>query len=392
MPAPSEPLPGAVADLGALIARTAVQPRPYQQRIVGMAVGLFADAGLRSVLIESPTGSGKTVMGLLAARALQERLGIRVGWVAMRRYLLDQARAENDDKRIGVQAEFISMFDKDPPAGLDLLVVDEAQHDGASSMAYLHQRVRPRFILGLSATPYRSDRVKLCFDSVIKDAGIATLIQDGYLSPYHHYTLPSYGPGRVVEHYVRDRGRWGRSILYFHTLEQCFAADELLRRAGVRSDVVTATSDRDGQLEAFRAGRLDVLSNCMVLSEGFDCPELQTVFCRPSCKGVTIQMCGRVLRKHPGVPVKQIVQCTETRWPFVRTAAAAAQFVWQDGEWRSLALNPRINEVAGRALRALARIEVALPGFLQPEAGRRHWPPGLRGTRPRRRRQRTHAT
>jgi superfamily II DNA or RNA helicase len=359
------------ADIDDLIATTAVQPRPYQQRIVGKAVGLFADEGRRSILIESPTGSGKTVMGLLVAHALQERLGVRVGWVAMRRYLLDQARAENDEKRIGVRAEYISMFDKAPPTGLDLLVVDEAQHDGASSMAHLHQLIRPRFILGLSATPYRSDRVKLCFDSVIRDAGIQSLIQDGYLSPYHHFTLPLYSPRSVVEHYLRERSRWGKSIFYFHTLEQCYAADALLKKAGVRCDVVTASSNRDGQLEAFRAGRLDVLSNCMVLSEGFDCPELQTVFCRPSCKGVTIQMCGRVLRKHPEVPVKQIVQCARTRWPFVRTAAAAAQFTWQDDEWRSLALNPRINEVAGRAVRALARIRVTMPGFLGADAAAR---------------------
>ena len=175
----------------------------------------------------------------------------------------------------------------------------------------------------------------------------------------------------MVDHYLRDRQRWGRSIFYFHTLEQCFTANALLKRAGVRSDVVTASSDRDGQLAAFRAGNLDVLSNCMVLSEGFDCPELQTVFCRPSCKGLTIQMCGRVLRKHSAVPVKQIVQCARTRWPFVRTAPAAAQFVWQDDEWRSLALNPCINEVAGRAFARLAKIEVALPGFLQRETNRR---------------------
>jgi len=360
-----------VPNLDDLIAQTAVQPRPYQQRIVGKALEFFADAGLRSVLIESPTGSGKTVMGLLVARALQERLGVRVGWVAMRRYLLDQARAENDDKRIGVRAAFLSMFDKDPPAGLDLLVVDEAQHDAASSMAHLHQVIRPRFILGLSATPYRSDSVKLCFDSVIRDAGIASLIQDGYLSPYHHFTLPAYNPRSVVEHYLRDRTRWGRSIFYFHTLEQCFAANALLKRAGVRCDVVTGSSDRDAQLEAFRSGRLDVLSNCLVLSEGFDCPELQTVFCRPSCKGLTIQMCGRVLRKHSAVPVKQIVQCSQTRWPFVRTAVAAAQFAWQHGEWRSLSLNPRINEVAGRTMRALARTRVALPGILGQPAERR---------------------
>ncbi len=341
-----------------------VQPRPYQQRIVRRAVDLFCNQGLRSLLIDSPTGSGKTIMGLLIARELQDCLGIRTGWVAMRRYLLAQARAENEDRGIGVTAEYISMFDKEPPTGLDLLVVDEAQHDAAQSMAHLHQVIRPRFILGLSATPFRADRVKLCFDSVLKDAGIQTLIQDGYLSPYHHYTIPQHTPEEVVGHYLRERQRWGKSLLYFHTLEQCATADRLLRAAGVRSDVVSGSSDREGQLEAFQEGLLDVLSNCMVLSEGFDCPELQTVFCRPSCKGVTVQMAGRVLRKHPEVPVKQIVQCQRTRWPFIRTAAAQVQYTWSGDAWRSLQVNPLISAVNGRTLQALAKTETRLPDWL----------------------------
>ncbi len=352
-------------DLNTLLIGMDIQPRPYQQRIVNKAVDLFTNKRLRSVLIDSPTGSGKTIMGLLIARVLQERLGVRVGWVAMRRYLLAQARTENEQRRIGVRAEFLSMFDRGPPTELDLLVVDEAQHDAAQSMAYLHQRIRPRFILGLSATPFRADRIKLCFDSVLKDAGIQTLIQDGYLSPYHHYTIPRHTPDRVVECYLNDRPRWGKSILYFHTLQQCHVADSLLRAGGVRSEVVSGDSDREVQLDAFRSGQVDVLVNCMMLSEGFDCPELKTVFCRPSCKGVTIQMAGRVLRQHPEFPYKQIVQCMKTRWPFPRTAAPALQYVWSDGQWRSLQANPFINQVNARALQALAQSKTQMPTYLQ---------------------------
>src|SRR6476660_4491889 len=121
-------------DIKSLIAQTAVQPRPYQQRIVAKAVDLFCNHDLRSILIDSPTGSGKTVMGLLIGRAVQDALGVRVGWVAMRRYLLDQARAENEGRRIGVNAAYISMFDREPPTDVDMLIVDEAQHDAASSM------------------------------------------------------------------------------------------------------------------------------------------------------------------------------------------------------------------------------------------------------------------
>ena len=355
--------------LDELIAATHVQARPYQRRVIGRAVELFAKQDLRSILIESPTGSGKTVMGLLAARAMQQQLGIRVGWVAMRRYLLDQAASENRRLGINVQAEFISMFDRHPPTKLDLLVIDEAQHDAAQSMAVLHQAIQPRYILGLSATPYRADKVKLCFDSVIRDAGIQSLIQDGYLSSFDHYTLPSWSPAGFVEAYLRDRDRWGRSIVYFHTLEQCRAADALLKAAGVRSEVVDANSDRDAQLEAFKAGKIDVISNCMMLAEGFDCPELRTVFCRPSAKGLTIQMAGRVLRLHPNEPIKQIVQSQGTKWPFPRTAKPRTQYVWSEGQWSSLETNPLIHQVSLRVMHALARTQVELPKFITSRSG-----------------------
>jgi superfamily II DNA or RNA helicase len=358
-------------DVGALLAHTRVTPRLYQQRILARALDLFCNQGMRSVLIESPTGSGKTIMALLIARALQEERQLRVGWVAMRRYLLAQAAAENDVKGIGARCTFLSMFDRDPPRELDMLIVDEAQHDAANSMAHLHQVIQPKYILGLTATPFRSDRMKLCFDSVIKDAGIHPLIQDGYLSQYHHYTIPDYGPESVAEFYLRDPQRWGKAVIYFHTVEQCRAAHALLRAGGVRADVVTGSSDREAQLEAFRSVELNVLLNCIVLVEGFDCPELKTVFCRPSCKGMTIQMCGRVLRKHPDLPFKQIVQCRRTKWPFVRTASAALQHSWVDGEWRTLQANPRINAISCATLRALAATQVELPRYVLQRQDRR---------------------
>ncbi len=355
--------------LNTLLASTTLQPRPYQKRIVARAVDLFARQALRSILIDSPTGSGKTIMALLIARAMQEQLGLRIGWVAMRRYLLAQAQAENERHGIGVEMEYISMFDRDPPTGLDMLVVDEAQHDAAQSMAVLHQRIQPRFILGLSATPFRADRVKLCFDTVIKDAGIQALIQDGYLSPYHHYTLPRYDPETVASFYLSDRARWGKSLFSFHTLDQCAVAERMLREAGVAVEVVSGASDREAQLDAFREGRIDVLCNCLMLSEGFDCPALKTVFCRPSCKSVTIQLAGRVLRQHPDLPYKQIVQCPRTRWPFARTAAPAVQYAWTQGEWRSLEVNPLISQITVRTLQALARTNVTLPAYVTQRSG-----------------------
>jgi superfamily II DNA or RNA helicase len=357
-----------------LIAGTAVEPRPYQERIVSQVLDLFLTRKLRSILIESPTGSGKTVMGLLAAWGLQRARGLKVGWVAMRRNLLTQTAEEIAERKLGVECRFISMFDKDPPTGLDLLVIDEAQHDAANSMAHLHSVIRPRFILGLSATPFRADKMKLCFDKVIRDAGIRQLIADGYLSRFDHYTIPHWSPEAVANLYLADRPRWGKSIFYFHTLDQCRDLQTRLAARGVKVEVVTGSSDREAQLAAFEDGKVDALANCMVLAEGFDCPSLRTVFCRPSAKSVTIQMCGRVLRKHPELPVKQVVQCRHTPWPFPRTAEARVQYTWANGGWQSLSVNPLIDRVGLTVMKALAARPVDLPEYVKKRQGllRRH--------------------
>jgi superfamily II DNA or RNA helicase len=278
----------------------------------------------------------------------------------MRRNLLSQAMFENRRRGFNVELSLISMFDKAPPAA-DVLVVDEAQHDAAMSMANLHCALKPKLVLGLTATPFRSDRVKLCFDQVIRDAGIQQLIQDGFLSEYHHFTIAEYTPENVAATYLRERQRWGKSLMFFHRLDQCQACLALLEAAGVRAEVVTAHTDRERQLDDFEAGRLEVLINMSILTEGFDCPTLRTVFCRPSGRCCTIQMAGRVLRLCGGEPFKQIVQCGKTPHPFVKTALASEQYVWTDGGWRSLQLNQHINAITQNVRGVLAKTSVELP-------------------------------
>lgn len=360
---------------------TNIEPRPYQTRIVGKTLDMFlgnyrngageTEPAARSVMIESPTGSGKSCMGLLIAKALQLRTGAKVGWVAMRRNLLQQVKAENQRHEINVDLQTISMFEKDPPSDIDLLVIDEGHHDGAASMSHLHSVIQPKWSLALTATPFRTDSVKLCFDKIVKDAGIHSLIQDGYLSQFDHYTIPKWDVPLLADFYCAEPQRWGKSIFFFHTQQECRALNNLLRSRGIISDVVTGSSDRDAQLAAFRNGQTQVLINCMVLTEGFDDPSLQTVWIRPSAKGPTIQMAGRVLRKCDGVPAKQIVQCQNTPHPFLKTATARQQYLWQCGEWRSLKVNPKLNLCNANVRRAIAQTEVELPKFLNRDEGQK---------------------
>jgi len=374
--------------LTSILERTSVQPRPYQTRIVAKACDMFAgryvngaevqEPAVKSVMIESPTGSGKTIMGLTVAKLLQtEHPDLVVGWVAMRRNLLSQVQRENLGKGLNVGCFYpTSMFDKNPEelrqARQDgrkvLLVVDEAQHDAAASCAHLHNDIEPDYVLGLTATPFRTDRMKLCFSKVIKDAGIHQLIQDGYLSKYDHFTIPKWDAQTVADFYCREPERWGKSIFYFLTISECHQLNAILHSRGIVSDVVTGDSDpsfREDQLAAFRDGKIPALINCMVLTEGFDEPSLQTAWVRDSGKGPTMQMSGRVFRQYPGIERKQVVQSRNTHWPMIRTAMPHQQYLWQDDSWRSLMVNELITTINANALYAIAQTEVEMPKFIK---------------------------
>lgn len=317
--------------------------------------------------------SGKTITALVTAKLLQARHpDLHVGWVAMRRNLLAQAKRENDNKGINVRnIDFISMFDRAPVFLLNarkegkriLLVVDEAQHDSANSMVHIHNTIEPEMILGLSATPFRTDRIKLCFDKVVKDAGIHQLIQDKYLAEYDHYTIPHWTPECVGEHYCADPARWGKSIFYFKNLAECWELHRYFNERGIANEVVTGDTDWASQLAMFSNGSIPCLINCMKLTEGLDEPSLHTAWVRDSGKGCTMQMGGRVFRQF-GDLVKQIVQSKKTRWPFMRTALPRMQYLWQENEWRSLTVNPKLNQINRAARRAIAQTEVNLPTWI----------------------------
>ena len=360
------------------------EARDYQTRIVEKVAGYFND-GIRSAIVNSPTGSGKTFMGLAIAKWLQLEHGVGVGWVAMRRNLLSQA--SNENAKLGIECEdvaFTSMFAREPAvtdfAGrpIELLVVDEAQHDAAHSMATIHNIIKPKWILGLTATPYRTDRVKLCFDKIVKDIGIHQLIREGYLSQYHQYTIPQWDVETVVATYLREPERWGKSAIYFHKREDAQACVDQLKQAGVRAETIYGDhpqSIREERLAAFEQGRIDVLVNMMILTEGWDSPGLKTVFVRDSQKGPTIQMAGRVFRKYPGVEFKQVVQSKLTKYPINREAEPAESFVWMADSWRSYKKSPAIRSVSRRAMITLAQTpQVEMPDFIKQRAENApHW-------------------
>ncbi|MBQ3288690.1 MAG: SprT-like domain-containing protein [Kiritimatiellae bacterium] len=331
------------------------ETRTYQQEAVAACLAGFMEKRRASVMLESPVGSGKTYMALETIHILQKLLGrqLRVDWVAPRRHLLQQVMEANMDLHRDMIRP-VSLFEKTPPEA-DLVVLDEAHHEATQSCVLLYEKMKAAYVLGLSATPLRTDRMKLSFQETVTTCSIDRLIREGFLSPFHSYLLPHYGPQIVGECYLNSPERWGKSLVFFQTVMECCQFQKVLAAAGIACEVVTAESDKDRQLEDFVAGKVRVIANVSMLTEGFDQPDVQTIFARDASRLPTIQMCGRGLRRAEGKQFCNVVQSAKTSYLFEKVTPAQRRFKLMNGQW--LALQDGTEAIEAMIKRSLALLE-----------------------------------
>lgn len=226
-----------------------------------------------------------------------------------------------------------------------VVVVDECHHSAAGSWAKVLDAIDAAgkdafrdtpgpdspLYLGLTATPERADGKPLGkLWRVAYSYPIPKAIEDGYLVP------PNFAVERldldlskiatragdwaddqledallqaeIVEHTVEAMGEHAqgrKSLIFTVTVNQATLTAEALKEAGLRAEVVsgeTPKAQRRELLQGLRAGRLDALCNCAVLTEGYDDPSVDAiVLARPTrSHPLFVQMVGRGLRLHPG--------------------------------------------------------------------------------------------
>lgn len=350
--------------------------RPYQLRIISQCCKHLPELG--SALIESATGSGKTYCGLKIAEQMSAAdPELQVIWVAMNPGLLRQVRREVE--KFGItNLNFHTVSIMNDSQLLDvatkvqgkrkLLVCDEAQHAAATSMVHVYSVLDPDYHLGLSATPFRQDKAQLGYRKIVKDASIHRLISDGWLSKFDLHMIPDWEPANVVEVFNAEPEKWGKSAFYFLRMADARFAYERLKgyghRVGLIDNVNNTTKENYRIIEDFHAGNIQQIVNCMVLTEGFDCPSLQSVFIRDGSKGPITQMAGRVLRLYDGLPVKNIVQSQKSVYPFSRTTSPHKTYVLRDGEWVTSGSSDKADAAATETIQRMIGIEVKLPDFL----------------------------
>jgi superfamily II DNA or RNA helicase len=216
-----------------------------------------------------------------------------------------------------------------PPA--DVVIVDEAHHIRARTYMRILEAYPKAVILGLTATPCRGDGRGLgnAFDALVECPPVADLIRDGFLVPTRVYA-PSEPDlkgirvqagdyvesqlaervntdqlvGDIVEHWLRLAER-RRTVVFATGVQHSLHIRDEFRRASVLAEHIDGTTpldERDRILEQLSKGCIEVISNAMVLTEGWDQPSVSClVMARPTKSiGLYRQMVGRVLRPAPG--------------------------------------------------------------------------------------------
>lgn len=309
-------------------------------------------AGLHRQLLVSPTGSGKTILFSAMTQAAASK-GKRIGILCHRQELISQISGALSQFEVphaivapghvvdrGCPVQVASVFalarriDQYPP--FDVLVIDEAHHAIAGSTwgkvidATLAANPRAH-ILGVTATPQRlsGEGLSAFFDTMVMGPSTAELIAAGWLSDYRLFAPAGMSvdgvhtrmgdfvraeleaaadrptiTGDAVRHY--QRLAYGKRALAFCvSIRHAEHVAEQFRANAIKAARIDGTMERAARTQAiadFVDGRVQVLTSCDLVSEGFDVPAIEcAILLRPTQSlALHLQQIGRSLRILPG--------------------------------------------------------------------------------------------
>lgn len=290
--------------------------RPYQVR----AIDLVRDAYRRhrkAVLLVLPTGAGKTATAsqLIAWAVARGRRCLFV--VHRREIVLDTHRRliaagvpcgvvmageTSTDASVQVcSVQTLVAREQHPPA--DLIVWDEAHHCAAETYREIRAQYPSAWHLGLTATPERSDGAPLgdAFEELIAPITVAELVDLGHLAPIDVIAPPQRLQGAIgatpADAWCEHGG--GRpAVVFTGTIAESRECVATLGERAAHIDGSTPRRERDEILRRFEAGDLDVVSNCSVLTEGWDSARAEVCVLARGCGSlpVYLQTIGRVRR------------------------------------------------------------------------------------------------
>lgn len=295
------------------------QLRDYQRRAIDDVRAAHAE--VRSVVLQLPTGAGKT---RTSAEYMREEVAVghRCIFLAGLDTLVGDTHARLVDA--GIRAGFVQAgrpVDDEAPIqvcswqtlrarGLrpraDRVIVDECHHSASSTLREILAAYPSAKLLGMTATAQRGDGQPLgdIFERLVAGPSVSELTERGYLVP-----CELRAPGRVVdgalgmdpvdayETYTPDR----RALVFASGREHAADIMRKLAQRGIPAGLMlgdTPRAERERIRDGIVRGRLRVLVNVAVAVEGWDCPEIEVVILARSFTvcGSFLQAIGRGLR------------------------------------------------------------------------------------------------
>jgi len=333
-----------------------IQPNGMQIEALS-AIAESRAMGNDKALIISATGTGKTILSALDVRAVNPK---RLLFVAHREQILDRAIREfqrvlggpdtdfgklagatrqTDRRHVFATVQTLSqrhVLDDLDPSAFDYILIDEVHRAGASSFERVFEHFRPKFLLGMTATPERPDGVNIfeIFDyNVPYEIRLKSALELNMLSPFHYYgvadvtfddgfttseitSLQHLVGSKRVEHVVSALEAYGQAGVAPRGLMFCSRKDEAhalsrelnertLHGSRLRTVALTgedSIEERERVVELLEAGELDYVLTVDIFNEGVDIPTInQVVMLRQTQSSIVfVQQLGRGLRNADG--------------------------------------------------------------------------------------------
>ena len=334
------------ADLPVQMGQT-IELRDYQQEAIDNLKKMRED-GKTIALLYHATGVGKTITAATDAKAV----GGRTLFLVNALKLASQAKetfakvwpeatlgeytgSQKDMTQTVIFATVQSIskdLEKFSPTDFDYLIVDECHHAAANTYQKIFTYFHPKFILGLTATPERSDGEDMLelFQNVAHKMDLKTAVERGVLVPircirvktnidltdvringikYNSQDLESklFIPERnqlIVDTYLKYvNGK--KTVIFCASVDHAAEIAKLLRDSGVKAEAVSGRDRvevREKILKDYETGSTNVLCACDLLNEGWDSPHTTVLFmARPTMsKTIYLQQLGRGTRRCPG--------------------------------------------------------------------------------------------
>lgn len=328
-----------------------IAPNKMQQEALKALEKLQQDNKHKALLI-SATGTGKTYLSAFAVKKANPK---RLLFLAHREQILKQAcktfakiipdiqygilSANHKDFHKPYLFSTINMLSKEEnltqfaPTHFDYIIIDETHRAGASSYLKILNYFQPQFLLGMTATPERTDGFDIyqLFDhNIAYEIRLNQAMQENLLCPFHYFgitditvdnqeindnsTFNDLTTDARVTHIINQSQYYGfsgerlRGLIFCSQIEEAQILSQKFNERGFNTIALSGKDSQETRTNAIhkleqkeRSTGLDYIFTVDIMNEGIDIPAInQIIMLRPTKSAIIfVQQLGRGLRKYP---------------------------------------------------------------------------------------------